>query len=331
MKARTVSTPLLCCSVPRPVRTIAEPGGAEPPDGLPQRRLAARRSAARRAPGGTAAPPGAPRRSPVVRSRCTPRRSSSSSMRDVQQAVGECEVGAGRELAGTGRRCGRWRSGAGRRRSGGRRLAFCFSNHCMIGGSVSAAFDPTSRITSARRCRSTGKGRPRSMPNARLPPAARARHAVAAVVVDVRGAERRRGRTCRAGTPSRWSAPRSRRRPTASGAVLAPSCGDRVRDDSPAPRPNSLARSSPAESRTQRRRQRGPGGRAASSAVQPLMQSWPLFTGKCGSPCTPAGDAELPRRSASPHWNAQYGQCVRDRTAAARAGERYRRRSPLTR
>ena len=71
--------------------------------------------------------------------------------------------------------------------------AFCCSNHCMIGGSVSAAFAPTSITTSACAMSATGNGRPRSMPNARFCRRRGTRHAEAAVVVDVRGAERDAG------------------------------------------------------------------------------------------------------------------------------------------
>ena len=49
---------------------------------------------------------------------------------------------------------------------------FCRSNHCMIGGSVSAEFAPTRTTSEACSMSATGNGSPRSTPNARLPPAA---------------------------------------------------------------------------------------------------------------------------------------------------------------
>jgi hypothetical protein len=42
------------------------------------------------------------------------------------------------------------------------------SNHCMAGGMVAAGLEPTSRIASAPAMSASGKGSPRSMPNARL-------------------------------------------------------------------------------------------------------------------------------------------------------------------
>ena len=48
----------------------------------------------------------------------------------------------------------------------------CSSKYCMIGGIVSLTFAPTSRMASAMAMSDTGKGRPRSSPNARSPAAA---------------------------------------------------------------------------------------------------------------------------------------------------------------
>ncbi len=50
--------------------------------------------------------------------------------------------------------------------------ARCSSKYCMIGGMVSAGLLPTIRIVSAPGMSSSGNGRPRSSPSARIPAAA---------------------------------------------------------------------------------------------------------------------------------------------------------------
>ena len=49
---------------------------------------------------------------------------------------------------------------------------FCSKIHCMMGGIVSAQFDPQSIRAFAFAMSETGNGRPRSMPKARFWPAA---------------------------------------------------------------------------------------------------------------------------------------------------------------
>ncbi len=67
------------------------------------------------------------------------------------------------------------------------------SKYRISGGMVSAGFAPTSRMASAWAMSSTGNGRPRSMPNARLRGGRGRGHAEPAVVVDARGPERHPG------------------------------------------------------------------------------------------------------------------------------------------
>ena len=91
--------------------------------------------------------------------------------RQVQEAVGERQVGAGRELqvqVGAAR-------GLRAPRIDDDQLAAalcCSSIHCMSGGMVSAQFAPHSRSALVRAMSSTGNGRPRSMPKALFCPAA---------------------------------------------------------------------------------------------------------------------------------------------------------------
>ena len=88
----------------------------------------------------------------------------------------------------------------------------------------------------------------------------RRRHAPAAVVVDLAGAERRRGRTCRAGRPSRWSAHRRRRRRPRPGRARACSAAQPRRPRGRAPRPR--------RGRAARRwRGRGPAGVVSRSRL----------------------------------------------------------------
>src|SRR6516162_5399705 len=65
-----------------------------------------------------------------------------------------------------------------------------------------------------------------------------------------------------------------------------------------------------------------PGWRSSVVEVQPLMQSCPLLTGKCGSPCTAAGASAVPSPTSMPHWYAQYGQWVRTARASVGASGR---------
>ena len=127
----------------------------------------------------------------------------------------------------------------------------------------------------------------------------------------------------RANLPSRYafsfvSAPEPNT-PIASGAVLA--LGSRgiasaTRSSAVVPARRATARRAVAD---ERRGQPVAGGGAASSAVHPLMQSWPLLTGKCGSPCDAVGRRRRSSPISMPHWKAQYGQCVRDRRASVGA------------
>ena len=63
----------------------------------------------------------------------------------------------------------------------------------MNGGIVSATFEPRSRIVRASSRASTGNGRPRSMPKARITGCRRRRHAEPTVVVDARRSQRDAG------------------------------------------------------------------------------------------------------------------------------------------
>ena len=118
------------------------------------------------------------------------------------------------------------------------------------------------------------------------------------------------GRTCRACTPSRWSARRRRTRRRCPARTAAGLAGSRRRPASSASSQlasrSGLVRS-PGTLRTSGVSSRS-GWSSSSAAVQPLAHRPPRLTGKSvGSSRT---DALAPGVSAMPHCSAQYGQCV---------------------
>ena len=138
------------------------------------------------------------------------------------------------------------------------------------------------------------------MPNALFPAAGGARHAVAAVVVDVRGAERDPGELAEqigllVGQRARTE------HADRVGPVLAldalEGLGDHIEGSVPACR-----RQFAAAPRTSGVRSRSRWSRS-SPAVQPFMHSAPALTGNSGSPAI-AHAATGPADTTVPHWNA---------------------------
>lgn len=170
MKASTVSVPLLCCSAPLAVSTMAV-------DASPSSLAASSNWAT-----GT----------PVIRStrsgqyeRTNRRTCSKPQVRSAMYSVSMCPsriarcsspLASARSVPGTGCRCSFEPRAVEERRGS---MVICVaprlrpsSNHCIAGGMVSAGLAPTSRMTSAAAISDSGNGRPRSMPKARLVAAA---------------------------------------------------------------------------------------------------------------------------------------------------------------
>ena len=265
MKASTLLTPCACCSGPRAVSTIALRARPEHARGFDELRL---RNAGERF---DALRPVCSREPPHV----------------VEPFGAVCRCSRDRSATSRISRCSsRWRAphpspGATRRWSvahwavGVRRgsttisappLRCCASKYCMIGGIVSARLPPTSRIASACGMSSSGNGSPRSMPSALDRCRGRRRHAEAAVVVDVRRAQRDArelaeqirllvgqrpaaehadgiaavSRLCRAGSPTRFDRSRSPRSPARACRSALRTSGDSSRSGCRASRRPSI-------------------------------------------------------------------------------------------
>ena len=201
--------------------------------------------------------------------------------REVQQAVGQREVGARQRLQVQRAPLRRWRCAAGRPRCAARRRPGRASRYCMRRrhrlGRVAA--DQQHRV---------GVGDVRERERQPAVDAERAvrrggrrRHAEPAVVVDRERAQRDPGELARAGTPSRWSARRrrsSRPRPGRSAAWAARiAVGDPVQRLVPGRR---RAAGRPAPSPGPAGWSAGPGGRAARRRSSPSTHSPPRLTGK---------------------------------------------------
>ena len=149
----------------------------------------ARRSPARRAPATTQRPSRRTSSKPVVRAATY---SSSTS----PSATSTCRTprASARSVPGTGCTNTSARSAVGVRRGSITTTlpprARSASRWRAAGGMVSARFDPTRTSTSVCSTSASGNGSPRSRPKARLPARRGRRHAPAAVVVDLAGAER---------------------------------------------------------------------------------------------------------------------------------------------
>ena len=280
---------------------------AEQPHGLAQVGPPARRSAARRAPASTPRRSAAGASKPVVRSPTyvavdvAARRPRGAAGRG--RAPGRCRAAGCRCRRGRARRSG---CAAGRRRralarGSGAGQVLHDRRHRL--GEVAADEHGARR---RRRGRDSGNGSPRSSPKARLPPAAADAHAEPAVVVDLRWCRARRGRTCRAGRPSRWSARRRRRRRRRPAPCSARAAREARRGRGRAPRPRTpRAAGRAAPSRTQRGREALGVSRAARRT------SSPSGTARRGWPGTPRTAPAADRASGScAHCRAQYGQCV---------------------
>ena len=107
----------------------------------------------------------------------------------------------------------------------------CAEIHCMIGGIVSAQFEPQSSSALVSAMSLDRKGQAAIDAERAVLAGRRRGHAVAAVVVDVRRAAARRARTCPAGRPSRWSARRCRTPPAPAAPCASRSAEQPLGDE----------------------------------------------------------------------------------------------------
>ena len=189
----------------------------------------------------------------------------------------------------------------------------CASKYCISGGSVSAMLAPASRMVVACGMSFERKRQPAIESERHGRRRGARRHAEAAVVVDVRRAERDARELARAGRPSRWSASRRRTRRPCRGRdgawisenrrAMRSSASSQVAGTSGLPRSPS-SRTSGVRSRSR--------CVSVSGADQPFTHNVPLLTGNATSPVTvrpggalPSGECRTAERStgnASPWW-----------------------------
>ena len=309
ISARTVSVPLRCCSGPRPVSTIAP---------LASPRAGGRRALHRpdRHPGdpldplgpvrGT--PPAAPRRSPTVRAAMY-----ASSTRPSAIAMCSRPLASARSVPGVSCRCSvAPLGGRGPARvdddQRARRAPADRSNHCMIGGIVSAQLLPHSRMHRARRRdrrrETAARGRSRT-PCSAPPPPRTCRSGRCSRCCGVRSATP--GELAEQHTPSRWSAP-----PLPKTATLSGPCADCARRISAVTRASATSQLAGSSGAPRCARTSGVVSRSRevsnSADDHPFWHRPPRFVGKSRLPtsrCPPASRRDMP------HCSAQYGQCVK--------------------
>ena len=187
--------------------------------------------------------------------------------RDVQQAVGQRQVGAAAPAAGAGARAARSRCDAGRPRCAGRPRSRPRWKNRMAGGMVSAGLLPTSSTTSASAMSANGNGMPAVDAERPGRCGGRRGHAEPAVVVDVRRAQPDPGELAQlvgllVGQPAAAEAAH-RVRP-----VRAWVARDGRRRPGPAPRPSSPGAAA-------RRGSPGPAGWSAAPGAGAARRRWP--------------------------------------------------------